>query len=161
MADASALGADAARHEGSNPSLPTNRKLSGFSRVKTWAARSADQAVCADESCPLGALARTSRLPRRRFESNKVRQAIFLFKRLLSSAILGRFSASFIHSSIGSSQPVRFCSRFNICSSSDFFSERSLAFSMRYISCSISCSKYPSRSRWSLIEMALILSWLS
>jgi hypothetical protein len=50
---------------------------------------------------------------------------------------LGSFFASFIRSCTGLSQPVRLCSIRAIFSSSDFFSERSFAFSLQYISRSL------------------------
>ncbi len=51
----------------------------------------------------------------------------------------------------GSSQSFCYSSRFAICPSSDFFSERSFAFFSRYTSRSTSRSKWPSRNHWSLI----------
>src|SRR3989338_11206834 len=90
-----------------------------------------------DKSSPLGAVSRASRLAKTRFEPNTCSAATFFRKRLLSLAVFSREEATFIHSAIGSSQPFCFCSRFVICSSSDFFSERYFAFSLRDISRSI------------------------
>src|SRR3989344_8834971 len=84
---------------------------------------------------------RASRLAKTRFEPKSFSAATFFTKRLLSCAILGKELASFIHSAIGSSQPVRFCSRRVDCSSSDFFSLNNFDFSNRYVSRSMSCSK--------------------
>ena len=84
---------------------------------------------------------RASRLAKTRFEPKSFSAATFFTKRLLSCAILGKELASFIHSAIGSSQPVRFCSRRVDCSSSDFFSLNNFDFSNRYVSRSMSCFK--------------------
>lgn len=109
MADALDLRSSGATHEGSTPSLGTKTKLFGFLRARSWAAHSAAHWFCG-ASAPLCAPSvRAFPSAKTRFEPNKVRQATFFAKRLPSCAILGRDSASFIHSAIGSSLRVRFC----------------------------------------------------
>ncbi|MBI3305331.1 hypothetical protein HYZ80_03365 [Candidatus Parcubacteria bacterium] len=94
-------------------------------------AQSATQAFCPDKYSPLGAVSRASRLAKTRFDPKIPLAATFFSKRLLSRAILGKLLASFIHSDIGSIQPVHFCSRLAVCSSSDFLSLNNFAFSVR------------------------------
>jgi len=105
------------------------------------AVRSAAQADYPDKSSPLGTRRSASRLVKTRLDPKISLAATFLAKRLLSRAILGKKLASFIHSDIGSIQPVRFCSRLVIFSSSDFFSLNNLVFSSRYNSLFMPYSK--------------------
>lgn len=131
--------------------------LSSERPMDAWACLRQAHASCvcfAREFRKFGALARTNLFWRRRFEPKISLAATFLRKRSLSNAIFSRFPAAFIHSDIGSSQCFCFCSISEICSSSDFFSESNFDFSLRYTSRSISCSKYPSRSRWSFVCIA-------
>src|SRR3989338_1134854 len=92
----------------------------------------AAQCVCAQLEPFFNSPQITFLAERRRFEPKISLAATFLGKRLLSCAILGRLAASFIHFLIGSIQPVRFCSKLIIFSSSDFFSLINLAFLSRY-----------------------------
>src|SRR3989339_1623601 len=94
----------------------------------------AAQGVCAQFEPFFNSPQITFLADRRRFKPKISLAATFLGKRLLSRAILGRFSASFIHFLIGSIQPVRFCSRRIIFSYSDFISPINLAFLSRYVS---------------------------
>ena len=105
-----------------------------------------------------GALARTDFSPRRRFEPKISLAQTFLAKRSESEAILSNPCATFNQFWKGSSQVFCLFERDDISSSNDFFRSNNFAFSSRYISRSISCSKYPLRSRSSLILIAEMTS---
>src|SRR3989344_941674 len=136
----------------------TLNELNGFEEDKEWALRSNAHAVLpvfANEfwvrkgAPPSGV--RTVFSPRSRFEPKISLATTFFAKRSVSNAILSNPCATFTQFWKGSSQSFCLCERDVISSSSDFFCKSNFPFSERYISFSISWSRYPVRSRSNLI----------
>ncbi|OGI61901.1 hypothetical protein A3G48_02320 [Candidatus Nomurabacteria bacterium RIFCSPLOWO2_12_FULL_40_42] len=104
---------------------------------------------------------RTVFSPRSRFEPKISLATTFFAKRSVSNAILSNPCATFTQFWKGSSQAFCLCEREIISSSSDFLENNNFDFSARYISFSISWSRYPVRSRSSLILIFCIFSSFS
>ena len=83
---------------------------------------------------------------RRRFEPYDSAAATFFLKRSPSRATTAISLAVYIHFLIGSSQPICFCGREDICSSKVRFLDTSSFLRERYSVRSMSCSRYMSVS---------------